>query len=81
MKRADREAPWPDQGSQRSDEILTLKALSDLRKLAENIIYSIGLDREGLASRECGRWCFWRTDFDLWLRKPKEVAHRRSCGQ
>ena len=51
------------------DQILTIKEIAAILKLAEKTVYSMAQDGELPAFKVRGQWRMRRTDFDKWIAK------------
>lgn len=58
-----------------SDEILTIKDVASLLKLAEKTIYSMAQRGEIPAFKVRGQWRVRRVDFDDWVLKQSTQSH------
>lgn len=50
-----------------NDEILTLKEVTDLLKVAEKTVYTMAQNKEIPAFKVRGQWRFRREDIDRWI--------------
>jgi len=50
-----------------SDEILTLKEVAQLLKVAEKTVYTMSQKKELPAFKVRGQWRFRRGDIDVWI--------------
>ena len=50
-----------------NDEILTLKEVTDLLKVAEKTVYTMAQNKEIPAFKVRGQWRFRRGDIDRWI--------------
>ena len=57
-----------------SDEILTVKEVAGLLKLAEKTVYSMAQKGELPAFKVRGQWRIRRVDFDAWVEDQSERA-------
>ena len=57
-----------------SDEILTVKEVAGLLKLAEKTVYSMAQKGELPAFKVRGQWRIRRVDFDAWVEDKSERA-------
>lgn len=56
------------------DQILTIKEVAAILKLAEKTVYSMAQDGELPAFKVRGQWRMRRTDFDNWIAKQAGVG-------
>ena len=64
-----------------SDEILTIKEVAGLLKLAEKTVYSMAQQRELPAFKVRGQWRIRRVDFDEWMLEQSKRAGDREVGK
>lgn len=64
-----------------SDEVLTIKELATLLKLAEKTVYSMAQRAELPAFKVRGQWRVRRVDFDDWMRDQSPAARDRQKEQ
>jgi len=57
-----------------SDEILTLKEVARLLKVAEKTVYTMAQNKELPAFKGRGQWRFRREDMDRWIEEQKAQA-------
>jgi excisionase family DNA binding protein len=57
-----------------SDEILTLKEVAKLLKVAEKTVYTMAQNKELPAFKVRGQWRFRREDMDRWIEEQKAQA-------
>jgi excisionase family DNA binding protein len=57
-----------------SDEILTVKEVAGLLKLAEKTVYSMAQKGELPAFKVRGQWRIRRVDFDAWVEEQSQKA-------
>jgi len=57
-----------------SDEILTLKEVARLLKVAEKTVYTMAQNKELPAFKVRGQWRFRREDMDRWIEEQKAQA-------
>jgi len=57
-----------------SDEILTLKEVAKLLKVAEKTVYTMAQNNELPAFKVRGQWRFRREDIDRWIEQQKAHA-------
>jgi excisionase family DNA binding protein len=50
-----------------NDEILTLKEVTDLLKVAQKTVYTMAQNKEIPAFKVRGQWRFRREDIDRWI--------------
>jgi excisionase family DNA binding protein len=50
-----------------TDEVLTIKEVAALRKLAEKTVYAMANAGEIPAFKIRGQWCIKRTEIDKWI--------------
>ncbi len=60
-----------------TDEVLTIKDVAGLLKLAEKTVYSMAQLGELPAFRIRGHWRFKRVDLDRWIEERKLEVHGR----
>ena len=56
------------------DQILTIKDVAAILKLAEKTVYSMAQDGEVPAFKVRGQWRIRRVDFDNWIAKQAAAA-------
>ncbi len=59
------------------DEILTLKEVAHLLKVAEKTVYTMSQNKELPAFKVRGQWRFRREDIDSWI---DEQTKRKAAG-
>lgn len=59
-----------------SDEVLTIKEVAGLLKLAEKTVYSMAQQAELPAFKLRGQWRIRRVDFDAWMQRQAEPQER-----
>jgi excisionase family DNA binding protein len=57
-----------------TDEILTLKEVAELLKVAEKTVYTMAQERELPSFKVRGQWRFRREDLDRWIEHQKTQA-------
>ena len=57
-----------------SDEILTLKEVARLLKVADKTVYTMAQNKELPAFKVRGQWRFRRSDIDAWIAAQVEHA-------
>lgn len=57
-----------------TDEILTLKQIAQLLKVAEKTVYTMAQNNELPAFKVRGQWRFRREDIDRWIDQQTEKA-------
>lgn len=57
-----------------SDEVLTIKEVAALLKLAEKTVYSMAQRGELPAFKVRGQWRIRRLDFDSWMSQQAQAA-------
>lgn len=57
-----------------NDEILTLKEVTDLLKVAEKTVYTMAQNKEIPAFKVRGQWRFRRGDIDRWIDRQTEKS-------
>lgn len=57
-----------------NDEILTLKQIAQLLKVAEKTVYTMAQNNELPAFKVRGQWRFRREDIDRWIDQQTEKA-------
>jgi excisionase family DNA binding protein len=60
------------------DQILTIKDVAAILKLAEKTVYSMAQDGEVPAFKVRGQWRIRRVDFDNWIAKQAAAAKDES---
>jgi len=60
-----------------TDEILTLKEVAQLLKVAEKTVYTMAQHKELPAFKVRGQWRFRREDIDRWIDKQTD---RKAAG-
>lgn len=69
-----------------ADEVLTIKDISELLKLAEKTVYSMAQKAELPAFKVRGQWRIRRVDFETWMERQaglqgsKEPPARKDKG-
>ncbi len=63
-----------------ADQILTIKDVAAILKLAEKTVYSMAQDGELPAFKVRGQWRIRRVDFDKWIAKQAGVGTAESNG-
>ncbi len=63
-----------------SDEILTLKEVSALLKVAEKTVYTMAQAKELPAFKVRGQWRFRRDDINSWIETQKRRHSREGLG-
>lgn len=64
-------------GSVANDEILTLKEVAQLLKVAEKTVYTMAQNQELPAFKVRGQWRFRREDIDRWIDQQTEKKKAR----
>ena len=64
-----------------SDEVLTIKEVAGLLKLAEKTVYSMAQQGELPACKVRGQWRIRRADFDAWMEAQSARAREGSEGE
>lgn len=62
------------------DQILTIKDVAAILKLAEKTVYSMAQDGELPAFKVRGQWRMRRVDFDKWIAKQAGAGTAESNG-
>ena len=62
------------------DQILTIKDVAAILKLAEKTVYSMAQDGELPAFKVRGQWRIRRVDFDKWIAKQAGAGTAESNG-
>jgi excisionase family DNA binding protein len=57
-----------------TDEILTLKEVAELLKVAEKTVYTMAQERELPSFKVRGQWRFRREDINRWIEHQKTQA-------
>ncbi len=60
--------------SEKTHEVLTIREIAELLKLAEKTVYSMTQRGELSMFKARGQWCMHRTDFDEWMAQPRRQA-------
>ena len=63
-----------------ADEVLTIKEIADILKLAEKTVYSMAQQGELPVFKVRGQWRISRADFDNWLADQKRRSERGGEG-
>jgi excisionase family DNA binding protein len=63
-----------------ADQVLTIKDVAEILKLAEKTVYSMAQDRELPAFKVRGQWRIRRVDFDKWMAKQANAVAPRKAG-
>jgi excisionase family DNA binding protein len=63
-----------------NDEILTLKEVSQLLKVADKTVYTMAQKNELPAFKVRGQWRFRREDIDRWIDQQTEKEGRSRLG-
>ena len=56
------------------DQVLTIREVAEILKLAEKTVYSMAQDGELPAFKVRGQWRLRRVDFDGWMAKQASAA-------
>ncbi|HHH31186.1 MAG TPA: DNA-binding protein [Polyangiaceae bacterium] len=64
-----------------SDEVLTIKEVAVLLKLAEKTVYSMAQKGELPAFKVRGQWRIRRADFDEWMEEQARHAREGEEGE
>jgi excisionase family DNA binding protein len=56
------------------DQVLTIREVAEILKLAEKTVYSMAQDGELPAFKVRGQWRIRRVDFDGWMAKQANAA-------
>jgi excisionase family DNA binding protein len=64
----------PKEVSVSNDEILTLKQIAQLLKVADKTVYTMAQNNELPAFKVRGQWRFRRDDIDRWIDEQTEKA-------
>jgi excisionase family DNA binding protein len=62
------------------DQVLTIKDIATILKLAEKTVYSMAQDGELPAFKVRGQWRTRRIDFDRWMAEHAKTAKPRKAG-
>jgi excisionase family DNA binding protein len=60
------------------DQVLTIKEVAEILKLAEKTVYSMAQDGELPAFKVRGQWRIRKVDFDHWMAEQAKPATARS---
>ena len=68
--------PIPRSVADMTDEVLTIKEIAELLKLAEKTVYSMAQRGELPMFKVRGQWRMHRADFDNWMAEQRRGAER-----
>jgi len=63
------------------DEVLTIRDIAGILKLAEKTVYSMAQDGELPAFKVRGQWRIRRTDFDKWIATQATAPSSTKAGE
>ena len=63
-----------------TDEVLTIKEIADILKLAEKTVYSMAQRSELPMFKVRGQWRIRRADFETWMERQSRRAHKGEEG-
>lgn len=69
------------EGAVIGDEILTLKEVAKLLKVAEKTVYTMAQRKECPAFKVRGQWRFRREDMDRWIEERKAQAAEEGSNE
>ena len=64
----------PERGAVRADDILTLREVAGLLKVADRTVYTMARQGEIPAFRVRGQWRFRRRDINEWIDRQQSAA-------